>query len=153
MAKKNNTVNHYPEPKPWGVTTSILQDRVSHIDQLQIVPGGYSSRHLHKFKSNAFIIHVGVLTVRVWPKDLIGGLLSTLAKNYYLKPGGPPLTIPPGVVHQFVAAAGEVIATEVYTLMPPLETKEDDTGKIRAIDRFDISRYSENGILKEYDGK
>lgn len=55
--------------KIWGSTQSIFNKNNIEIHRIEILKGGYSSKHKHDFKHNAFFIETGKLKITIWKKD------------------------------------------------------------------------------------
>lgn len=118
------------EEKPWGKNWPTHLNEYTHSEYLEIDAGGFSSQHKHEKKTNVFIVHSGELELRWWSglpcdSDFTVGLLSERQVHVFQ----------PGIVHQFIARSF-VVVSEVYTQVSD-----------GAIDRNDIVRFSENGVL------
>lgn len=114
------------ENKTWGTTRRLYVDGTSHLDFIEVVPFGFSSRHMHVTKSNLFLVTRGVLRVATFEGD---GVLD------WTRCYGPDLdcstvNITSSVQHCFYAHT-EVEAFELYV---------SDEG--RPIQLSDIRRYS-----------
>lgn len=118
-------VNAEPESKPWGTSRLVYLDGEVQVARISVVPGGYCSKHLHRWKSNTFVVLSGELIVNVQTES---GEIAVLCQP------GVPLTVPDEVKHWFHART-KVEAIEVYHA----------TGS-GAVDPRDIARFSEGGV-------
>lgn len=50
-------------PKPWGVCQRLINSQFIRVEQIEIVPGGYSSIHCHWQQDNDFFVLEGELCV------------------------------------------------------------------------------------------
>jgi mannose-6-phosphate isomerase-like protein (cupin superfamily) len=113
--------------KPWGRTERVHFDGRVQLERITIQPGGYSSIHLHEFKTNGFLVVEGVLIVRRFRPD---GQLEDLKTIH----AGEWVAVPPNVRHQFYAEQ-KVVGYELYW----------STGG-GACEPDDIRRFSEHGL-------
>ena len=123
------------EQKPWGTTTPIYEDEYCHVDRIEVIKGGFSSRHLHREKKNAFIVHIGSIVVTLFrdERDEVGARIVVNRDSN-------PLAVRAGVIHKFECEV-PTIATEIYTM---------DAGyTVAPIDRNDIVRFSKNGVRND----
>ncbi len=90
--------------KNWGYTTDVFMSQNVEVHVVEIVKGGYCSRHDHK-KVNIFHIISGKLEVKVWmDKKLID---KTVIKK------GETSAVYAGFKHQFEALE-DTICLEIY---------------------------------------
>lgn len=122
------------EQKPWGTTTPIYTSAFCHIDQISVVKGGFSSRHLHREKKNVFIVHIGSIAV-----TLFCDKLDEVGNRIVVGRDSDPLVVRAGVIHKFECKI-QAIVTEIYTM--------DAGSMVAPIDRNDIVRFSTNGVRK-----
>lgn len=117
--------------KPWGISVRSYLDSCVQVEWIRVAPTGYSSIHLHRHKTNLFIVHEGVLEVRFFDDGLhrIGSVRLREGISHM---------VPQGSRHQFFAYQ-KVSATEVYC------------APNGALDPNDILRYSENGCVQSGD--
>ena len=108
------------QQKTWGLNQTNLCDGTLQVARCDINAFGYSSVHLHEHKANKFIVHSGVLEVRVWNdpgNETIDSTVNADAKHSdyltYTLCDGDTIIVPPGVVHQFYALEN-TICSEVY---------------------------------------
>jgi mannose-6-phosphate isomerase-like protein (cupin superfamily) len=116
--------------KPWGKSRRVHIDRFVQVEEVDILPGGFSSVHHHNKKDNVFYVASGELLVSVFHDDL------TEANRIIMKPGDW-MVVPAGQKHQF-RAVSDVKAYEVYWLDDPL--------KKGRIEPEDIDRSTQNGL-------
>jgi len=112
--------------KIWGATETLHLDEQLHVERIDVVFGGYCSRHLHNRKCNGFLVLNGVLLVHVDGRE-----------TAYVRADTGMLLVPAGFIHQFVALS-RVSAVEIYRAKPD-----------EIVDRDDIHRFSESGILDD----
>lgn len=115
--------------KYWGISIRRYIDDSTQLEEIVILPGGYSSVHLHEHKLNTFLVTSGELNVRIF-KDV-----NTMQAVHIVSPG-QSFCVKPGVLHQFYAQT-EIHGYELYYA---------SVGKLEA---DDIVRMSEGG-LDEY---
>ena len=92
--------------KPWGLQRPILRNDPLHVDEIEVVPGGYCSVHRHLKKVNLFHVLEGRLTV------LCFNDMQAVVATYAMR-AGDHCVIPAGVWHQFWSRSG-CVAQEVY---------------------------------------
>lgn len=132
------------EQKPWGTTTPIYDDGYCHMDRIEVVAGGFSSRHLHKFKDNVFIVHRGSLLVTLFANEHD----ERGYEGQIVYPWDGPFLVEANVIHNFVCPSPAIV-TEVYSLsFAEDEGMIDCDAIVRGIDRNDIVRFSKNGVRK-----
>jgi len=93
------------QQKIWGETWPLFEDDHLLVMRLLAVAGGYCSEHYHRSRNNLFIVHSGVLLVRVETR-------YQQWDTFTIK-GGQSLLVPVGTVHQFEART-VVLCDEVY---------------------------------------
>lgn len=106
-------------------------------ERIGIVQGGYSSIHEHREQSNVFCVFKGRLLLREFIMD---GQVPILSGELELLPDDRPMTLDPGLVHQFEALT-EVEALELYI-----------AHGAGSADPADIMRYSQNGVRPQVVG-
>ena len=113
--------------KVWGRTRHVFASPEASIWELDVVRGGYCSRHRHKTRANLFVVVRGNVQVTTWDaKDR--------PRTFHLTAGTRAmLRVPAGVWHRF-EAVGPAQIVEMY--LP-------DGG---AIDENDIERADEGGV-------
>lgn len=94
--------------KIWGNTNTIFNKNNVEIARIEIVKGGYCSKHLHEFKFNAFFLEKGKLKVTIFRSDS-GQEIQDVT---ILSPGDITY-VEPGLLH-FFEAIEECIAYEIY---------------------------------------
>lgn len=115
--------------KVWGTSHRLLLNDFCQMEKIEVVPGGYSSIHLHQRKHNLFCVQSGVLTVEVYKNQATRPADSRDLKD------GDSWSIGPNTRHRFHAKSSTV-AYELYW-------SSEGT-----VDPDDIVRYSENGVDK-----
>lgn len=90
--------------KVWGTTQCVFSknDIESHL--IEVVEGGFCSRHYHRSKWNRFLILSGCLIVRIFRNDQVDESVLT---------AGNITDVPPGVLHEFEALE-QTTAIEFY---------------------------------------
>ena len=112
------------EGKTWGQTDCLFSHHNVEIHRIEVVAGGYCSRHIHKIKFNRFFVESGLLTVRIF-RD------NKLTDSVDLGPGMSTV-VKPGEKHQFIAKE-KTVAYEIYYTV---------------LESNDIERYSQGGVIK-----
>jgi len=98
--------------KVWGQTSPILQTPLVEVHKVKALPGGYSSKHKHEHKHNAFYVISGTLLIKVWNEDY--PLVDVTTLN-----AGDFTTVPPGLLHDFEVPQGDLCEfLEIYYLEP-----------------------------------
>ncbi|MBE3088577.1 MAG: hypothetical protein IMZ71_05635 [Chloroflexi bacterium] len=54
------------EGKVWGKTTEIYRSETVSAHVLEILAGGFSSKHRHKIKKNIFHVLAGTVKITTW---------------------------------------------------------------------------------------
>lgn len=93
--------------KLWGKAWLVSHSFHHQVSFIEVVPGGYCSRHIHKDKSNNFFVVEGSLDIRWWDDQQVRSQCHTLYP-------GESLTVPRGVAHQFEAHQARTTAIETY---------------------------------------
>jgi len=142
------------ESKPWGSVEHLVgpvaarvvdQDAV--VDKMQLMPGGYSSLHLHKTRANLFILISGRLDVIEYVRQSTGerpgeGLTAEQLSEFLeadakrldawrevgrsaLSNRGDSVTVPPNKAHRFEVLEPSVLL-EVYwsTTAEPVDSQD-----------------------------
>ena len=107
--------------KIWGTTSSIFQLNNVEVHRIEIEPGGYCSKHSHKFKYNMFYVESGTLEIKQWKTDseLVDRTILTM---------GEQTSVPPDTFHQFKALE-KTIAYEIYWVsLEPNDIKRETCG-------------------------
>jgi mannose-6-phosphate isomerase-like protein (cupin superfamily) len=92
------------QAKIWGVTNHIWSGNNVEVHRIDIVQGGFCSKHKHLCKYNLFEVERGELMVEIWRQDII--------EKTVLRPGDTTI-VEPGLYHRFMAATNTV-ALEIY---------------------------------------
>ena len=116
-------------PKAWGTKNPRYTDEFTEVVDIEIVKGGFSSRHLHDHKYNYFIVKVGVLRVVTYDAQ------GNRGRAAILRAESPGWRVHPGVFHRFEALSN-VVATEIYwssdgTPIDPEDIVRSDVGGIK----------------------
>lgn len=114
--------------KPWGAITRIWDTPTLRIEPIEILPGGYSSRHVHWNQRNAFILCEGSVDIRIFEDDEANDDKPCYVKE--LRKPFDAFIVDAGDWHQFFCYKPSKLI-EVYF---PAEVCADD-----------IERRSENG--------
>lgn len=125
-----------PVRKIWGSSQVCYCDEQVEVVRIVVLPGGYCSRHLHRRKSNEFIVTRGSLSVfrHRSGENASDGLPAMEIEE--LSAGNHDRTrVAPGVEHRFRSLEG-AIAYEVYTAIP---------GEVIGSGEADIERFDEGG--------
>ena len=123
---------HQINLKPWGICVQLLTVESAQIDRLRIKRGGYSSLHEHSDKHNLFIVTEGLLKVTLFERS--GDQFEPIGQHL-LTPERGVLLVKAQIPHQFLCLEDSQVI-EVYW-----------PASSNALDRDDIRRYVENGIL------
>lgn len=94
------------EGKVWGSTESLFNKNNVEFHRIEAKKGGYSSKHKHLHKHNAFYIEKGKLLIKVWKQDY------PLVDETIIKTGEMTV-VKPDDYHQFEALE-DTIAYEIY---------------------------------------
>ena len=98
--------------KFWGSTSKIWSGNNSEVHRINILEGGYCSKHKHIHKYNLFYIEKGSLKIDVWKDD-------NIIDTTILQPEETSI-VEPGLFHRFTALQ-DTVALEIYWV----ELKED----------------------------
>jgi len=117
------------ESKLWGVSQLIYRDHWSELFELRIQAGGYSSRHHHKLKMNAFWIQEGQLDILLYEAvEQVDGSKIRIEK-YTLLPEQAPYCIAVNDQHRFFART-PVVCYEWYKAIPGYQLTNDDIFRV-----------------------
>lgn len=97
-------------PKLWGTTRCLHCGPVIEIWHASIKRGGYSSKHSHQLKLNAFYVVSGKLVVRMFGED--GKVV-----NVYIE-AGQHFSVLPTFLHQFEALQDTELIETYHARMP-----------------------------------
>lgn len=107
--------------KLWGWTQLLYAHNSVEVHRLSAKPGGYSSRHMHRFKWNRFVLLSGKLAVRIYRGEDVDETV--------LLPG-QVTDVPPGVCHEFEALE-ESEALEIYwVVLDAGDIERENTGGV-----------------------
>jgi len=110
--------------KYWGKTSPIFHRNNVEIHRLEGRKGGFSSEHLHRAKSNMFVVERGKIRIIAW-KDRSGRPDETV-----LGPGDTSI-VPPGLYHKFEVVE-DCVAYEIYWVeLDPEDIKRRNHGGTR----------------------
>ncbi len=93
------------ESKIWGTTTLVWSGNNTETHKIDIIRGGYCSKHKHDYKYNLFYVEYGSLRVEIWKDD---GIIDVTELH-----DGETTTVSPGQYHRFTALEN-TSALEVY---------------------------------------
>ena len=108
--------------KVWGNTAEIFSRNNVEVHRIEVVPGGFCSKHRHNSKFNAFFVESGALEVTVWK-----GEYDLVDKT--ILGGGDYTIVPPGEFHQF-RATNPTVAYEIYWVTLIKDIERDSVGGI-----------------------
>jgi len=91
--------------KVWGKTAVLFAQNNVEVHRIEILPGGYSSKHKHEHKHNLFCIESGRLLVTAWQPS---GTVDVTEVG-----PGQTCAVPPGVFHSFESPVA-TSAIEIY---------------------------------------
>ena len=114
------------ENREWGTASRIFLDDHTEAVLVEIAADWHSSIHLHRHKSNEFVVLSGELRIVWWPENF-----PRLSRR--LNSSSGPLTIGDGIKHAFYSLT-DVVAIEIYR-----------AASGATIDVNDIVRFSERG--------
>jgi mannose-6-phosphate isomerase-like protein (cupin superfamily) len=115
------------EAKAWGRKRRIAEGHDYIVEELEILPGGFCSRHFHRKTRNLFLVLTGWLVVTT--KDDDGPALAVqLSRN-------SGYSVSPMVVHKFSAGDGATV----------IEISQTSDGS--AYDPGDIERLDAGGVI------
>lgn len=114
------------ESREWGTASRIFLDDHTEAMCVEIAADWHSSIHLHRHKSNEFIVLSGELRIAWWPSRF-------LRSSQCLTSTSKPFSIDAGIKHAFHSIT-DVVAIEIYRAAGGA-----------TIDVNDIVRFSERG--------
>ncbi len=94
------------ENKIWGITNKIFSKNNVEIHRIEVIKGGYCSKHYHEYKFNGFYCEKGELQIQVWKTD------STLIDVTMLGKGDYTI-VEPKTYHKFLATRPSIVY-EIY---------------------------------------
>lgn len=109
--------------KVWGNTSKIFDKNNVSIHRIEILKGGFCSRHKHQYKYNIFYVESGTIKIQIFRSNTI--IDETILNN------GDQSSIPPNVEHKFIGLENSIVY-EIYY--------------VELIDE-DITRFDVGGIL------
>ena len=92
------------QAKAWGTTSDIWAGNNAEIHRIDVVKGGYCSKHKHDYKYNKFYVESGLLQVSIWDE---GVLISSIIGE------GESTSVEPKMYHKFIALE-KTVAYEIY---------------------------------------
>lgn len=110
--------------KIWGTTTEIFSGPGFELHRIEVIKGGYCSKHSHKSKYNLFYVESGKLRIRIYKNEL--------EDVTELSPG-EQTTVAPIESHRFEAVE-DTIAYEFYWVI---------------LDPNDITRLDQGGVVRK----
>lgn len=118
------------EDREWGTATRLFLDDATEAVLVEIAADWHSSVHLHRHKSNEFIVLSGELQIAYLRP---GGNFPDKWIKQTLCPQKSPLIVPAAMRHAFYSAS-DVVAIEIYRAVAG-----------EKIDVNDIVRFTERG--------
>lgn len=114
--------------KPWGCNRHLLYLPNLELHHASILPGGYSSIHVHRSKVNHFYVTKGELTVEIFDthEPMMKKQVLTLLE-------GQQLIVPAGTRHRFVNQSRDTVQL-IETYWAALDHDDivrDDVGGIQ----------------------
>lgn len=94
------------QAKVWGTTNKIFEKNNVEIHRLDVLRGGYCSKHYHDFKFNGFFCEKGLLKVQTWMSD--SDIINTTILN-----SGAYTIVEPKIYHKFIAEEPSIVY-EIY---------------------------------------
>ena len=110
--------------KVWGTTQLLFSKNNVEFHRITAAKGGYSSKHLHEHKFNAFYVESGKLMITTWKNDydLVDKTVVTSAQT---------TVVPPGEYHMFEALE-DTVAYEIYWVdLPEKDILREDCGGLK----------------------
>lgn len=101
--------------KIWGETIELLMLPTLEVHKLVIKANARCSRHVHRYKFNAFLVLSGNLFIDVWKADYNLKDTTELAVGDFM-------TVPPNEEHLFRTGSRGCVAVEIY--YPPTLSKD-----------------------------
>lgn len=90
--------------KIWGKTFDLFRKNNVEVHYIEVLQGGFCSKHTHQAKYNTFIILEGELLITVWKNDMADETILNAGQEY---------TVAPGDYHMFEANL-DTKALEIY---------------------------------------
>lgn len=94
--------------KVWGATSTLIKNPFIELHRISVLPNAQCSLHLHKHKSNTFILLSGKLFIDVHKNDY--PLVDTTEMGE-----GDVVTVRPGENHRFRTGGAGAQALEIYS--------------------------------------
>lgn len=110
--------------KVWGTTQLLFSKNNVEFRRITAAKGGYSSKHLHAHKFNAFYVESGKLMITTWKNDydLVDKTVVTSAQT---------TVVSPGEYHMFEALE-DTVAYEIYWVdLPEKDILRDNCGGVK----------------------
>lgn len=103
--------------RPWGKWTRLYLDEQVELRRLEVLKGGYCTKHYHEYQANVFLVLSGQLTVYRWGIDALVEVVTP----------GCQTTVGPYETHQFKAESGDVVAYEFNYATGPIPVDARDS--------------------------
>ena len=127
--------------KVWGSTRCLFDKSAFELHRIEVVPGGFCSKHLHYFKYNGFFVESGELEVTVWKPS--GTVDKTLLK------AGDSMEVAPREYHRFRSPKGCVAFETYWTVLYSDDIERETTGGVEeqqgGLAFFELPRCTECG--------
>ena len=91
--------------KVWGSSKTIKANSAVQLHRIEVIKGGFCSKHKHQTKCNGFFVESGKLNVTVWQPSGLVDVTTLLAGDY--------TDVQAGFYHMFEALA-DTVAFELY---------------------------------------
>lgn len=120
--------------KVWGETTPLLQSPLLEVHKVSALEGGYSSKHKHDRKWNAFFVLDGQLIVKRWKE--YGLVDETILDTHEFT------TVPPGEWHSFEVPFGYSCEFLEWYYLEPLSEDiiREDSGGSKSSQQLDLRK-------------
>ena len=117
------------QAKIWGMTRNIWDGKNVEINGIEVISGGYCSKHKHIHKYNLFLVINGELDIEVWRPGIVE---RTVLKQW------DSTIVEPGLYHRFSTNV-DTIALEIYWVdLLENDIEREDQGGINLNNRTDI---------------
>ena len=111
--------------KVWGLTQEIIKNSNFELHRIEAKKGGYSSKHMHVHKINAFYVEKGKMKITIYETDY------DLVDETIIGPGDLSV-VKPGKYHMFEALE-DTICYEVYWVdLNHNDIKRENVGGIKS---------------------
>lgn len=109
--------------KVWGVSEAIFAMNNVEFHRIEIVAGGYCSKHYHANKWNMFFVEKGDLEISSWPNANANADVTILSD-------GETIAIRPGEPHRFRAITATVAYEIYWSSLDAADIVREDVGGV-----------------------